>query len=50
MTIEGFLDSGKVSANGQVTIPKDVRDRFGIKGGDRILFVERNGQLTIIKA
>ena len=27
-----------VNGKGQITIPKDLRDRFGIKAGDRIVF------------
>ncbi len=29
-----------VTSKGQVTIPKDVRDRMGIRPGDQIDFVE----------
>ena len=37
----------KVGERGQVTIPKELRDRQGIKGGDEIEFVETNDEIVI---
>lgn len=37
----------KVGDRGQVTIPKDLRDRQGIQGGDEVVFVESNGEIVI---
>ncbi|OSO93900.1 AbrB family transcriptional regulator [Halorubrum ezzemoulense DSM 17463] len=37
----------KVGDRGQVTIPKDLRDRRGIEGGDEIEFVEVNDEIII---
>jgi len=34
-----------VNAKGQVVIPADIRDRFDIKQGTRIAFVEEHGRL-----
>lgn len=36
-----------VGERGQVTIPKDLRDRRGITGGDEIEFVEVDGEIII---
>jgi len=47
---ERIIDVGKVSTKNQVTIPKAVRDRFGIKVGDRLLFIEKKGELVLRKA
>lgn len=30
----------KITSKGQVTIPKDVRERLGLRAGDEIEFVE----------
>jgi len=36
-----------VNAKGQIVIPADIRDRFDIKQGMRIAFVEEQGRLFI---
>jgi AbrB family looped-hinge helix DNA binding protein len=40
----------KVAERGQVTIPKALRDRLGIRSGTILEFAEKNGQLVIVKA
>ncbi|ACV48822.1 MULTISPECIES: AbrB/MazE/SpoVT family DNA-binding domain-containing protein [Halomicrobium] len=37
----------KVGKRGQVTIPKELRERFGIEGGDDVLIHEEAGKLVI---
>jgi AbrB family looped-hinge helix DNA binding protein len=37
----------KVGDRGQVTIPKELRDRRGIEGGDEVEFVEVNDEIII---
>ena len=37
-----------VSAKGWVVIPKEIRDRFGLKKGSRVRFVEDWGVLRVI--
>ena len=37
----------KVGERGQVTIPKDLREQFGITGGDEVVFSEEDGKLVI---
>jgi antitoxin PrlF len=40
-----------ITTKGQVTIPKPVRDRLGVKPGDEVTFeLAANGQVTIAKA
>jgi antitoxin PrlF len=39
-----------VSEKGQVTVPKRLRDRLGIKPGDRLEFSEEQGRLVARKA
>ena len=37
----------KVTSRGQTTIPKPIRDRLGLEPGDRVLFVEREGEVVL---
>ncbi|WP_121820039.1 AbrB/MazE/SpoVT family DNA-binding domain-containing protein [Halostella salina] len=37
----------KIGERGQVTIPKELRERFGIKGGDDVVIHEEEGKLVI---
>lgn len=40
----------KVGAKGQVVLPKELRERHGIRPGDEVLFDERDGEITVRKA
>ena len=37
----------KITSKGQITLPKQVRDRHGLKPGDRVEFVEENGRTWV---
>jgi antitoxin PrlF len=39
----------KITGKGQVTIPKEIRDRLGLLPGTEVEFVERNGRAQIGK-
>ena len=39
----------KVTSKGQVTIPKEIRDRLGLLPGTEVEFVERNGRAEVGK-
>jgi len=41
--------NAKVSEKGQVTIPKPLRDRLGIRAGEVLDFEEQGGQLIARK-
>jgi AbrB family looped-hinge helix DNA binding protein len=34
------MEIAKVTSNGQITIPSDIRRRLSIKDGDKVLFME----------
>jgi antitoxin PrlF len=38
---------GTLTAKGQTTIPKEIRDKLKLKPGDKLMFVEDNGRLII---
>ena len=42
------MNLAKVSANGQVTVPVEIRRKLNLKEGDKILFFERNNGEVLI--
>ncbi len=46
-----FMNLARVSANGQITVPAEIRRLLGIKSGDKILFFQNsNGEVVINNA
>jgi AbrB family looped-hinge helix DNA binding protein len=41
--------SGSVTSKGQVTVPKEIRERLGLKTGDRLEFVVEKGRTIVRK-
>lgn len=41
------IEYAAVNAKGQVVIPAEIRDRFSIKQGTKIAFVQEGGRLFI---
>lgn len=45
------MNLAKISANGQITIPVEIRRLLGLKSGDKILFFQKpNGEIVINNA
>lgn len=45
------MNLAKVSANGQITVPIEVRDLLSLKSGDKVLFIQKpNGDIVINNA
>jgi AbrB family looped-hinge helix DNA binding protein len=45
------MNLAKLSANGQITVPAEVRRRLHLVPGDKVLFVEKpNGEVVVAKA
>jgi len=44
------MNLAKVSANGQVTVPVEIRRKLRLKEGDKLLFIERDGEIVINNA
>jgi len=40
----------KVLPKGQITLPRKIRDKLGIREGDILFFEEENGELRLKKA
>jgi AbrB family looped-hinge helix DNA binding protein len=46
-----FMNLAKISANGQITVPAEIRRLLGLKSGDKILFLENSsGEIVISNA
>lgn len=39
----------KLTEKGQVTIPKKIREEAGLKPGDEVKFVKKDGEIEILK-
>lgn len=39
----------KVTEKGQVTLPKKLRDKYGITSATEVEFIERDGVIVIVK-
>lgn len=44
------LESAKVMSKGQVTIPKDIRERLKINEGDQLVFVYDNEKVIMMNS
>jgi AbrB family looped-hinge helix DNA binding protein len=45
------MNLAKISDNGQVTLPVEIRRILGLKSGDKVLFVQKsNGEVVINNA
>lgn len=45
------MNLAKISANGQITVPIEIRRILGLKSGDKILFFQKpNGEVVINNA
>jgi AbrB family looped-hinge helix DNA binding protein len=44
------MSVGSITTKGQITIPKEVREKLDLKEGDRVVFVIESGQATMRKA
>jgi len=47
---EYFVESAKVMAKGQITIPKDVREVLGVGPGNRVTFVVEGDSVRMYNA
>ncbi len=45
------MNLAKISANGQITVPVEIRRLLNLKSGDKILFIQKpNGEIVINNA
>ena len=41
------MELAKVTSKGQITIPVEIRKQLNLKPGDKVLFIEENGKITL---
>lgn len=45
------MNLAKLSSNGQITVPVEVRRRLHLVPGDKVMFLEKdNGEVVVVKA
>jgi len=44
------MEVAKVTSNGQITIPSDIRRRLNIKDGDKVLFMESDAGVLMFNS
>lgn len=45
------MNLAKISSNGQITVPAEIRRKLGLKSGDKILFFQnQNGEIVVSNA
>ncbi len=45
-----LVDTAKVMAKGQITLPKDIREALGVQAGDRVTLIQRGAQIIMMNA
>lgn len=44
------MELAKITTRGQITIPVEIRKKLGVKDGDKVIFLERNGYIVMENA
>ena len=44
------MELAKITLRGQITIPRQIRNRLGVRDGDKVVFIEENGRVIIENA
>lgn len=45
-----MLDIAKLSVKGQVTIPVEIRKKLSLKNGDKVVFMEKRGDIVLMNS
>jgi len=45
-----MLDVARVSVKGQVTIPVEIRRKLSLKDGDKVVFMEKSGEIILMNS
>ncbi len=44
------MELAKITSKGQITIPREVRKKLGVKEGDKVLFLEEKGRIILMNS
>ncbi len=44
------MELAKLTSKGQVTVPAEIRKKLGLKPGDKVLFLEQDGRITLVNS
>jgi AbrB family looped-hinge helix DNA binding protein len=47
---EKIIQLSKITSNRQVTVPVEIMKKLKLKAGDKIIWIERNGDIIVRKA
>lgn len=45
-----IVEGAKVMSKGQITLPKDIREKLGVGTGDRLVLIWDDGQVVLMNA
>lgn len=45
-----IVEGAKVMSKGQITLPKDIREKLGVDTGDRLVLIWDGGQVVMMNA
>lgn len=41
------MNLARISSNGQITVPIEIRRKLSLKEGDKLMFFEKNGEIVL---
>ena len=44
------MELAKITSKGQITIPREIRRKLGVKDGDKVLFIEEGGRIVLMNS
>ena len=44
------MEMAKLSSKGQITLPKEIREKLCLKEGDKVMFIEKEGEIIMLKS
>ncbi len=44
------MEMAKLSSKGQITLPKEIREKLCLKEGDKVMFIEKDGKIIVEKS